>query len=301
MTSSPSKTKFFLHALMNKWLRLGLWLIPKGILSRAMGRFAEIRSPRALVRLQIKVFSRLFDVNLFEAASPIDSFKCLQDFFTRRLKPGARKIARSQNALISPCDGFWGSSGFAEHGKALQIKGKYYSLENLIGKDAAQNANLANSVYATFYLSPKDYHRFHSPIDGHVVEMTYIPGQLWPVNNWAVSNIENLFCVNERVVMAIQPLANPKKLMYLVAVGATMVGKIRVEFGRDSFDKPQGFLHRKYGPNEYFFAQGQELGQFMFGSTLVLVAQSNEVLLQFEAMAKVLTLGECIGRTTYES
>lgn len=282
------------------WRYLGIWLLPKALLSRLMGRFAELTSPKKLVSLQVKSFSRIFDVNMAESALPLESFVSLQDFFTRRLKPGARSIDKSRNAVTSPCDGFWGSSGQAQDGKALQIKGKFYQLTNLLGLPAESQA-LANCNYATFYLSPRDYHRFHSPIDGHVVAMTYIPGALWPVNDWAVRCVENLFCVNERVVMTISPLNRPSEHVYLVAVAATNVGKIHVEFGRDVLTKPQKYLHRTYGPDEYFFAQGQELGHFMFGSTLVMVAKPTVLELEAKAMGNKVILGERIGKTMFES
>jgi hypothetical protein len=59
-------------------------------------------------------------------------------------------------------------------------------------------------TFATLYLSPRDYHRVHSPVDGAVIASRYLPGEFWPVNPATVRTQDALFCLNERLVTVIE-------------------------------------------------------------------------------------------------
>ena len=270
-----------------------LQLLPKNALSRLMGYVTSLRLPKWFVQKEIHYFSSHFGVNLSEIKEPLTHFKSLQEFFTRELKPGARTVDADEQSLISPCDGSLGQSGQVESGTLLQIKGRPYQLSDLLGDDDLAK-RLEGGDYATFYLSPKDYHRFHMPFSAHVQEALYWPGQLWPVNPWAVENCHELFCVNERIVMVLKSSADPNEVAVLVAVGATMVGKIRVHFDTTltsnlSFRKPE---RRRYSS---FFAKGDELGYFEFGSTLVLVTSPRLAKINSLSFQHPLKMGERVG------
>src|SRR5690606_30652682 len=125
-----------------------------------------------------------------------------------------------------------------------------------------------------YYLCPTDYHRVHSPVDGKITEIHYIPGKLWPVNNWSVSNIKNLFAINERVVVIIE---TPKGKCALVMVGATNVGKMTVTFDQgiltnNFFDRSP--VKKKY-PTPIEVKKGEDLGAFHMGSTVVMVYEKS--------------------------
>src|SRR4051812_16214612 len=137
----------------------GLRLLPKNALSRWAGRAAALRLPAPLQRWQIRAFARAVGADLDELRDPVDSFASLQDFFTRALRDGARPIDPSPDAVVAPCEGRWGASGRIAEGTVLQVKGRPYSLAALLGDAAAAQA-YEGGVYATFYLSPRDYHRF---------------------------------------------------------------------------------------------------------------------------------------------
>src|SRR5262249_18361485 len=135
-------------------------------------------------------------------------------------------------------------------------------------------------TYATLYLSPKDYHRFHAPCSGDVVEARHVPGALWPVNSAGIAHVDGLFARNERIVALVRPSlrgveAGASPVLAMVAVGATMVGKVRVAFDDDLSTNVRArggaSTVRRYDPPKRL-EKGVEWGRFEFGSTIVLVA-----------------------------
>src|SRR5690606_31741768 len=155
-------------------------------------------------------------------------------FFTRALPAGARPLEGDGNVLVSPCDGAWGASGRIEEGTVCQVKGRPYRIDALLG-DAALARDFEGGWYATFYLSPRDYHRFHVPAAGRTPRRLYCPGALWPVNRIGLEGADALFARNERITALLEvdgPISEPpvSRTLALVAVGATMVGSVRLTF-----------------------------------------------------------------------
>jgi len=254
------------------------WLLPKNFLSNLMGIWASLKLPKWFLNLEIRFFAYHFKVNWDEVAEPINHFDSLQSFFIRRLKEGCRRIDPNEKALVSPCDGVFGQSGYVENGMLLQIKGKAYSLSSLLGGDRLVK-KFEGGSYATFYLSPKDYHRFHAPSSFYLKETIHLPGHLWPVNPWAVANVDQLFCVNERMVLVFNDNNSFEPCAVMVLVGAMMVGKIQLN---------------SYLPQEKIF-KGAELGHFEFGSTIVLITASDFASIKSEAFGFEVQVGQCIG------
>jgi len=275
-------------------LALGaLRLLPRNLLSRAAGRFAALRLPPALVRAEIGVFARAVGADLSEVRDPLDSFGSLQEFFVRALRDGARPIAPGEDALVAPCDGAWGESGKVAGGTLLQLKGRPYALADLLasGEDAAR---FEGGAFATFYLAPRDYHRFHMPCPARVERAVYVPGTLWPVNRLGLEGVDSLFAQNERICAWLR--APGDALLCLVAVGATLVGKVRVTFDTLETNLPGAQTLRREYPAGIALARGEEWGRFEFGSTLVLLAEPGAVELDAHPAGTRLRLGERIGR-----
>jgi phosphatidylserine decarboxylase len=272
----------------------GLRLLPKHLLSRIAGHAAALRLPASLQRWQIRAFARAVGVDLSEVRDPLASFGCLQDFFTRSLRDGVRPIDADEDAVVAPCDGAWGASGTVTDGTLLQIKGRPYSLAALLG-DAAEAQRFAGGPYATFYLSPRDYHRFHMPCAGRVRRAVYLPGALWPVNRIGVEGVDGLFAENERLC-AFVSVAGDAVDLALVAVAATMVGKVRVTFDDLTTNLRGGRpAVRSYEPAPRF-AKGEEWGRFEFGSTIVMVAAPGVMQLEAQPPGTRIRLGRRIGR-----
>lgn len=270
-----------------------LFLLPKNFISCLMGHLVSIRFPRFFAIAINRSFARLFSINLDEAVKPIEEYPSLQEFFIRRLKENVRPISAKENALVSPCDGMMGVSGVIDDGILLQAKGKYYSIRNLL-VDEELAACFINGFYATLYLSPRDYHRFHMPIDGKIIKTIYIPGTLWPVNHWGVHTVKELFCQNERVISIVEHEKTGRLLAH-IAVGATMVGKMHLNYcdiKKPCFrrQKPRVILH---APVE--IKKGCELGQFMFGSTIIVLCEQGLIDGFVKEAPTYVKMGETLG------
>jgi phosphatidylserine decarboxylase len=271
--------------------------LPVHALSRAAGRAAAARLPAPLRAPACRAFARAVGADLAEVRDPLDSFASLQDFFTRALREGAREVDPDPAALVAPCDGSWGESGRIADGLLLQLKGRPYSLAGLLGDEAAAKAFEGGS-FATFYLAPRDYHRFHAPCDGFVSRAVHLPGSLWPVNRIGLEGVPGLFAENERICAFVRRREDGREVLALVAVGATMVGKVRVDFdtlSTNTGDRSPCWRHYATPPR---LVKGAEWGRFEFGSTLVLAAAPGVLSLAPEPAGSRLRLGERIGTLT---
>ena len=270
--------------------------LPKNALSRWMGRVASLALWGPVQRAEIRLFAWLSGVDLNEARDEIEDFSSLQRFFTRALVPGARPIEGGERVLVSPCDGVWGAAGRIEGGTMLQVKGRSYRVSELLGDDDLAEAFEAG-CYATFYLSPKDYHRFHTPAAGRITRVDHHPGALWPVNEIGLRGVDALFARNERVCAFLEPDGlGADAPLALVAVGATMVGSIRLAFGTQRTNqRAKEPSRREYGAGAPHFERGEEWGHFEFGSTIVLLTPPGEIELEYGAPGDRLRMGRRIG------
>lgn len=271
-----------------------LRLLPRNLISRAAGRFAAARLPHPLVQAEIRAFARAVGVDLSEVRDPLESFPSLQAFFTRALRAGARTIDLSPDALVSPCDGAFGESGVVRGGQLLQLKGRPYGLAELLGS-AGDAERFEGGGFATLYLSPRDYHRFHAPCAARVERVTYRPGTLWPVNRIGLEGVDGLFAQNERVC-AFMRAAPGDALLCLVAVGATLVGKVRLTFDSLETNRAGARAEQRRYPDGVPLAKGEEWGRFEFGSTIVLLCEPGKVALDPRPAGTPVRLGERVGR-----
>jgi len=253
--------------LFGRLLILLLSILPKHGMSRVAGRVANLAVPWPLRASVYRAYARIFGAKLDEVELPLTSYGSINMFFTRRLKPGLRPIAA--NAIVSPVDGTVGAYGPVDDDVLVQAKGRTYSLAALVGDEELAQA-MDGGTFTTLYLAPKDYHRIHVPLDGDIVAATYIPGELWPVNVYAVAHVADLFAVNERIVITIRGRAGGT--MVVVLVGATMVGTTRVAFDDlHTNARRREVQHRRYDPPIPVRAGGP-LGHFEFGSTVIVVS-----------------------------
>jgi len=272
-----------------------LHLLPTALLSRAAGRIASWRLPAALARVAIPAFGRAVGVDFTELRDPLDQFRSIQDFFTRALAPGVRPIDPAADAFVSPCDGRFGACGRVEAGTLLQLKGRPYPLAELLG-DASDARAFEGGAYATLYLSPRDYHRFHAPCALRATRLRRLPGALFPVNRLGVEGVEALFARNERLCAFFARAGAATESLCIVAVGATLVGKVRVRFDDLTTNLPGARAEtRVFGAEAPRLEKGEEWGRFEFGSTLVVVAAPGSLVLEPRDPGTPVRLGERIG------
>lgn len=243
---------------------LFLKLLPKNLLSRFVGFLAS----RGISKIAIGWFARRYKINLDEASQPINEYKTLNQFFTRTLKEGARPVCEPENpkAVVSPVDGKIAQWGPIEDGRTIQAKGRYYTVQELIGNEEEAKPYI-NGQFMTIYLAPTDYHRIHHYTDGEIEGFRYIPGALFPVNPFSVGNIENLFPINERLTTFIE--SNGYKTA-ICKVGATIVGKIKVTYNDVESNISKNVKAETFD-EKIKVTKDQELGLFAMGSTVVLL------------------------------
>lgn len=248
------------------------YLLPKQVLTILAGKLANLKAG-SLTTAVISWFVNRYQVNMTEAANPdIASYSNFNEFFTRPLKANARPLAKE--TFICPVDGAISQFGAIEKDQIFQAKGHYYSTLALVAGQQTLATKFENGAFACLYLSPKDYHRIHMPCDGLLKSMTYVPGDLFSVNPNTAENVPNLFARNERVVCEFE--SDQHGTFVMVLVGATIVGSMAtVWHGIVNPPRPDCIQTWTYEGQNKLFKQGNEMGRFLLGSTVVMLFEKD--------------------------
>lgn len=206
-------------------------------------------------KLLIRSYSKVYDINTKEVSKSVDSFSNLQQFFTRTLKEGARPIDEAENVYTSPVDAKIESFGTITENCTLTVKNKLYSVADLLGNEERAKT-YRNGSFIVFYLSPADYHRIHSPIDGKVVNQYVLGQKSYPVNQLGLRFGKKPISHNYRLVTE---LKTATQNVAFIKVGAMFVNSIELTNKTTEWHK------------------GEEVGYFSFGSTVVMLFQENAV------------------------
>jgi phosphatidylserine decarboxylase len=252
------------------------YLLPKQALTVCAGKLAHAKAG-GLTTGVIRWFVARYGVNMAEAANPdIAAYPSFNEFFVRPLRAGARPLAKAN--FVCPVDGAISQFGRIEHDQIFQAKGHHFSTTALVGGDAKLAAEFNDGQFANLYLSPKDYHRIHMPCTGTLRRMIYVPGALFSVNPVTARGVPGLFARNERVVCVFDsPQYGP---FVMVLVGATIVGSMAtVWHGMINPPRPGKLVEWSYQDQAITLQQGDEMGRFMLGSTVVMLFQKD--VLQF--------------------
>ena len=252
---------------MSRLAVLHQYLLPKQALTALAGRFACAEAG-ALTTALVRWFVRHYAVQMSDAVQPDPAaYRSFNEFFTRPLKPGARPIAAAD--LVCPINGAVSQCGRIERDQIFQAKGHRYSTTALLAGDTDLARAFEDGEFATLYLSPKDYHRIHMPCAGRLRRMVYVPGALFSVNPTTARGVPGLFARNERVVCLFDGERGP---FAMVLVGATIVGSMQTVWHGVVNPPRTGELRTwTYDDRELHFAQGEEMGRFLLGSTVVLL------------------------------
>jgi phosphatidylserine decarboxylase len=243
-------------------------LMPHHAISRFTYLLARWQTP--LKNPVIRWFVRHYRIDLDEASSadPAD-YRDFNSFFTRALRPGARPLPQESDVVISPVDGTLSQIGHVTDGRLLQAKGEHFRLLDLLAGDNDRAQHFTEGAFITLYLSPRDYHRVHMPVDGELEYTVHVPGRLFSVAPYAVRGVPGLFARNERTISFFHTPAGP---LALVMVGALNVGAVETVWsGPPSPASRYRLIRERFEPGMVSLHRGEEMGRFNLGSTVILL------------------------------
>ncbi|WJG10064.1 archaetidylserine decarboxylase [Aliiglaciecola sp. LCG003] len=279
---------------MINWLKIKFqYLLPKHLLSRALGKLAAAEAGSVTTAL-IKMFIKQYNVDMSEAKESDPSYyRTFNHFFTRELKDGARPICQDPQHLAMSVDGTVSQLGDIKYDTIFQAKGHDYSLTTLLGGNPDLAEPFKGGKFATIYLSPKDYHRIHMPMDAILTDMVYVPGDLFSVNPLTTENVPGLFARNERVACMFESVHGK---FAIVLVGATIVASIETIWA-GTVTPPAGknvqhWRYPKDSEGTISLKKGEEMGLFKLGSTIVACFEPDMIEFNGQSSGDVTRLGE---------
>lgn len=271
-------------------------ILPKHALSALMHKLARCKTPWVKNAI-IKTIIKQFNVDMSEAAEPNpEAYETFNAFFTRKLRDDVRPLEDGSTTVACPVDGAISQIGYIENGEVFQAKGKSFNLSALLGNDAL-SSEFEDGQFTTIYLSPKDYHRIHFPIDGTLKKMVHVPGELFSVNQTTAEGIDELFARNERVIAFFDTPAGP---MAMVMVGAIFVSSIEtVWYGEVTPPRHNQIRSWVYNDESFTYKKNDEMARFNMGSTVVLLyGRDNVAWAEDLAAGDTVRLGQVIGEIT---
>lgn len=243
------------------------------LISQYFGKFAKKEFPKFIQKIINASYVKLMGLNMSEFKNA-RYYKSLNDLFTRELII-KREIDETQNVIISPTDSLITECGVLKDDIALQIKGMEYGVEELLTYYCTENfEKIKDGSFMNFYLSPKDYHRYHAPCDFRLKKLIHVPGKLYPVNLKYLNKEFELFVQNERVILECE---NNGKIFYMVFVGALNVGQMVFEFEERVETNTDVKEIKVYNYDNIEVTKGECLGYFKMGSTVVMIWEKDSV------------------------
>lgn len=269
------------------------YLLPQHLLSRLAGYLADTNIAW-LKNFLIERFIAHFDVDMSETpGTRAEDYLTFNAFFTRPLNGNARPIDPAPGGIVSPADGLVSEVGNIVDGSLLQAKGQRYTLAALLGSNAELAEEFSDGQFLTVYLSPRDYHRVHMPLEGTLRKSIYVPGELFSVNGTTSEHVPNLFARNERLICVFD---NPATPFVLVLVGAVIVAGIETVWSGQIAPKPRSACITDYS-RAIVLDRGEEMGRFKLGSTVIALFPKDSVEL-FDSLdaGSMLRMGSGIGK-----
>lgn len=257
--------------------------------------FARLRLPKFVMQRLSAWYCRKFAIDLSEYQVPEEGFRSLDELFTRKVKPTARKVDKAADVLVSPVDARVDQMGKITDATLIQAKGISYSLADLL--PSQEYKHFVGGSFVTLYLSPADYHRIHSPAKGRITGFFHIPGKLYTVQEFMVSGLPGLFCINERLVSYITAKTGR---IAVCKIGAMNVGRISLSYANAVTNK---FIRKKQETffdkqNEVKVNAGDEIAVFHLGSTIILLLEKGTARFSGIKLGSKVKAGQTIGRLT---
>ncbi|MDD5401351.1 MAG: phosphatidylserine decarboxylase [Sulfurimonas sp.] len=242
-------------------------------ISQIFGKFANKEFPKPIQDFINSSYVNIMGLDMQEFHTP-QTYHSLNALFTRKLRED-RVYSLDANDFISPCDSLISECGALNNEVSLQIKGMRYRSYDLLGEHFTKEEKeiVNNGTFINFYLSPKDYHRYHIPTNLKVLKAVHIPGRFYPVNMPSLKKRLNLFIENERVVLLCETAS--KKRFYMVLVSALNVGVMQVAFEPKIKTNADILQSSAYSYDNLYLNKGDDFGCFEMGSTIVILAEKN--------------------------
>jgi phosphatidylserine decarboxylase len=221
-------------------------LVKRKVFSAWYGWRMDARRSRRMIR----PFIEKYGLDASEFADPADRFTTFNEFFYRRLKPGARPVDEASDALVFPADGRHLLLREVGRQRDFLVKGVRFDLAALLGS-RAQAADYEDGDALISRLCPVDYHRFHFPCGGRAGAPIALSGSLYSVSPLALVTRPSILWENKRYVTEVESETFGRVLF--LEIGATCVGAV---------------VHTV--PGKAGVAKGQEKGYFRFGGSSVI-------------------------------
>ena len=263
-----------------------LWILSISRVSVLTGQLVRIIWPRFLIRfVNYLLFIKILKIEKDEAEKEIKEYSSVLECFTRKLKPGLRPVPQGDGLIVSPCDGTVKSYGPLRDDSVCLVKGISYKLKDFIpyGED------FRGGYQITIYLSPRDYHRVHHGLEAELKDIKAIPGSLFPVNDFSLKHVKEVFARNKRMVYEYE------RGVAMVMVGALNVGRIIPCHDIAVWKKiPKPFAHTKAEMRSKV-SKAQEAGLFCLGSTVVLLFKAGVFITDGIELGGKVKMGQKIG------
>jgi phosphatidylserine decarboxylase len=270
------------------------YLLPHHFLSRLVHKFMRIRV-KIIKNLQISLVGEMAGVDWSESKlQSVSDFENFNAFFTRELASNARPIDPDSSSFVSPSDGKISQCGRLTDDRILQAKGQHYSLRDLLANDPAAS-DFNKGFFHTIYLSPRDYHRVHMPMDAHLQRMIHVPGRAFSVASYVVQNVPGIFARNERVISLFMTVHGP---MAIILVGAMLVSSMETTWS-GVITPPRGkrVVTGDWSRRDIRLKKGQEMGRVNMGSTVILLLGAGAVsALEDYSAEDIVVMGQKLGR-----
>lgn len=270
-------------------------LTPQRSLSGVIGWWAARRLPLMGRQRVLSTFAASYGIEVEEAELPLTSYDSVDEFFTRRLRPGARPVDPNPQAIVSPADGRIVATGVVQKGGVIEAKNIRLEASDLLA-DPALAARFEGGLYQVTYLSPRDYHRVHTPCAGKVQAWHHLPGELFPVNDGSVRREPDLFSRNERFITVFSGAMGTFVVVMVAAVG---VGHITAAYDLEVKTRGKGItlgqVRSKVFPQPPELDKGDELGIFHLGSTTIILFEPGRVTLDPVPPGSPVKMGVRIG------
>jgi phosphatidylserine decarboxylase len=225
-------------------------------------------------------------IDLTECLDSLESLDTARKIFERKIRYWkCRPMPKGIDRILSPADARMVVGSFDRH-DSLYIKEKFFSFEELIGRDKTRWLNrFQNGDFALFRLTPDKYHYNHVPVSGQVKDFYYISGRCHSCNPGAVISMATTFSKNRRVVTIIDtdvPGGTGIGLVAMIEIVAMMIGDIVQCYSSHAYDHPTDIR------TEMFLEKGCPKSLYRPGSSVdVLIFQKNRVVFSPDILANM--------------